>query len=119
MAAFGVFFAGVTAVAAQVTEHNRPAYGIAGALLGLSFVVRAVGDVGDGTVSWLSPMGWAQGCGPTPASAGGRCCCSPRARLALVGVAYALLARRDLGGGLVAARPGQPTASRGWAGPGA
>ena len=35
-------------------------YGIAGAVLGASFVLRAVGDIGDGTVSWLSPIGWAQ-----------------------------------------------------------
>jgi ABC-2 type transport system permease protein len=115
MAAFGVFFAGVTAVAAQVTEHNRPAYGITGALLGLSFVVRAVGDVGDGTVSWLSPMGWAQSVRPYAGERWWPLLLLAAGTVALVGVAYALLARRDLGGGLVAARPGQPTASR-WLG---
>jgi ABC-2 type transport system permease protein len=115
MAAFGLFFAAVTAVAAQVTEHSRPAYGITGALLGLSFVVRAVGDVGDGTLSWLSPMGWAQSVRPYAGERWWPLVLLVAASLALVGVAYALLARRDLGGGLVAARPGPPTASE-WLG---
>jgi ABC-2 type transport system permease protein len=115
MAAFGVLFAGVTAVAAQVTEHNRPAYGITGALLGLSFVVRAVGDVGDGTLSWLSPMGWAQSVRPYAGERWWPLALLVAGSVALVGVAYALLSRRDLGGGLVAARPGPPTAS-GWLG---
>lgn len=110
MAAFGVFFAGVTAVAAQVTEHNRPAYGITGALLGLSFVVRAVGDVGDGTLSWLSPMGWAQSVRPYAGERWWPLVLLAAGTVALAGVAYALSARRDLGGGLVAARPGPPAA---------
>jgi ABC-2 type transport system permease protein len=115
MAAFGVFFAGVTAVAAQVTEHNRPAYGITGALLGLSFVVRAVGDVGDGTLSWLSPMGWAQSVRPYAGERWWPLGLLLAGAVALVGVAFELLSRRDLGGGLVAARPGPPGASE-WLG---
>jgi ABC-2 type transport system permease protein len=111
MAGFGVFFAAVTAVAAQVTEHNRTAYGITGAALAVSFVLRAVGDVGDGRLSWASPMGWAQS---MRAYAGERWW--PLLLLvggvaALVAVALALLARRDLGGGLVAVRPGPPAAA--------
>jgi ABC-2 type transport system permease protein len=115
MASFGLFFAGVTAVAAQVTEHNRPAYGITGALLGLSFIVRAVGDAGDGTLSWLSPMGWAQSVRPYAGERWWPLLMLVAGSIALVGVAYALLGRRDLGGGLVAARPGPPTASE-WLG---
>ena len=45
-----------------------------------SYVIRAIGDIGDGTLSWLSPMGWARGPGRSPASAGGRCCSSPGRR---------------------------------------
>ena len=29
-------------------------------MLGASFAIRAAGDIGDGTLSWFSPMGWAQ-----------------------------------------------------------
>ena len=44
--AVGLVFAGVTAVAAQVTEHARGT-AITLAVLGLAFVLRAAGDVGD------------------------------------------------------------------------
>ena len=57
---FGLLLTAVTLVAAQVTENTRVVYGIGGLVLGVAFVVRAVGDIGDGTVSWLSPIGWAQ-----------------------------------------------------------
>ena len=56
----GFVFAGLTAVTAQLAENARVASGTAGAVLAAAFVVRAIGDVGDGTVSWLSPLGWAQ-----------------------------------------------------------
>jgi len=45
-AVFGWAFAAVAAVAAQVTESARVARGISIAVLGLSFVLRAAGDVG-------------------------------------------------------------------------
>src|SRR4029453_19616381 len=62
--ALGLLFACVTAVTVQVTEQNRAALGFAGVLLGASYVLRAIGDVGDGTLSWASPMGWAQAARP-------------------------------------------------------
>ena len=39
----GLVFASVALVAAQVTENTRVVYGIAGAVLGASFVLRVVG----------------------------------------------------------------------------
>ena len=50
----------LTAVAAQVFENHRAVYGAVGAVLGAAFVLRAAGDAGDGTLSWLSPIGWGQ-----------------------------------------------------------
>ncbi len=58
--ALGFFFVGVTLVAAQITETPASSVGIAGGVLGLSFVLRAIGDVGDGTLSWFSPIGIAE-----------------------------------------------------------
>ena len=110
LVAVGLAFTGITAVTAQITENTRVTSGIAGGLLAASFVVRAIGDVGDGAVSWLSPLGWAQ---KTKPYAGERL--APL--LLLVGlaagsvaVAVRLLDRRDLGAGLVAPRPGPPVA---------
>jgi ABC-2 type transport system permease protein len=112
MGGFGLLFAGVTAVTAQVTEHNRTALGTAGAVLGASYVVRAIGDIGDGTLSWFSPMGWAMGSRPFADERPWTLLLLAGATLALVGVAYALLSIRDLGGGLVPPRPGPARASR-------
>jgi polyether ionophore transport system permease protein len=111
MAGFGLLFAGVTAVTAQVTGHNRTALGTAGAVLGASYVVRAIGDVGDGTLSWLSPMGWAMASRPFAGERPWTLLLLVGATLVLVGVAYALLGIRDLGGGRVAPRPGPARAS--------
>ncbi|HET8620509.1 MAG TPA: hypothetical protein VFM27_16200 [Acidimicrobiales bacterium] len=115
MAGFGIVFASVTAVTAQVTEHNRASYGITGALLGGAYIVRAVGDIGSGALSWLSPMGWAQSVRPYAGERWWPLGLMAAASVALVAVAYALLTRRDLGGGLVAPRPGAPAGSR-WLG---
>ena len=57
-------FAGVAAVAAQVSQTSSSMYGITGAVLGAAYLLRAAGDVGDGTLSWLSPIGWGQAMRP-------------------------------------------------------
>lgn len=109
----GCVFAAVGLVAAQVTPHGRAASGLAGAVLAVAFVVRAVGDVVAPAVSWLSPIGWMQSTQPYDSDG-----TSPLAPLALMFIAFAavlLLAarlerRRDLGAGLVTPRPGPPRA---------
>ncbi len=111
MGGFGLLFAGVTAVTAQVTEHNRTALGTAGAVLGASYVIRAIGDIGEGTLSWFSPMGWAMASRPFAGERPWTLLLLAGTTLVLVGVAYALLGIRDLGGGLVPPRPGPARAS--------
>lgn len=109
----GLAFAGITAVTVQLSEFARPAAGMAGAVLGASFVLRAVGDMsatGGTAVSWLSPLAWPAQTAPyvhdrwTPLLL--------LAALAVAGTAvgYVLLGRRDFGASLVAARPGRPHA---------
>jgi ABC-2 type transport system permease protein len=58
----GIVFAGVSAVTAQISENARPARGLAAAVLGLAFLLRAVGDSTENAtwMSWLSPIGWTQ-----------------------------------------------------------
>ncbi|MEV6105444.1 ABC transporter permease [Streptomyces sp. NPDC051940] len=58
--AIGMFFAAVAAVTVQVTSHSRGASGMAMAVLGVAYALRASGDVGNGVLSWLSPIGWVQ-----------------------------------------------------------
>ncbi len=106
----GLVFAGVAAVAAQVTEHARAATGLAIAVLGLAFVLRAAGDVGDGTLSWASPIGWAQASRPFAGERVWPVLLALAAATLLATAATALGARRDVGAGLVRPRPGPPVA---------
>jgi ABC-2 type transport system permease protein len=107
----GLAFGGVAMLVAQVTESTRVVYGVAGAVLGAAFVVRAIGDIGDGTVSWFSPIGVAQKARPFADERWWPLLLLVAATVLLVAAAAALAVRRDLGAGLVAARPGRPTAA--------
>ncbi len=107
----GLMFCAVTLVTAQVSENTRTAYGIAGAVLGGSFVLRAVGDIGGGTLSWLSPIGWVQKSRPFAGEVWWPFAVIAVATAALAGGAAALSRRRDLGAGLVAPRPGRAHAA--------
>ncbi|MPZ54709.1 MAG: ABC transporter permease, partial [Acidimicrobiia bacterium] len=109
--AVGIAFAGVAAVTVQMTEHSRGASGMAIGLIGLAYILRAIGDIGEGFLSWLSPIGWAQ---RTYVFVDNRwwpllLCVAFGFALGVVG--YALSTMRDLGAGLRATRPGTPTAS--------
>jgi ABC-2 type transport system permease protein len=108
--AIGLVFVAITAVTAQVTDNARVTSGLAGAVLGAAFVVRAAGDVGGGTWSWLSPIGWAQKVRPYAGEAWWTLAVPLLVGGALLTLAVALASRRDFGGGLVPPRPGPATA---------
>jgi len=106
----GLTFSGVAAVAAQIAAGARSAVALGGGVLAVSFVLRAIGDVGDGRLSWASPLGWAQAVRafanerwwtviPLVASA-----------VVLSAVAQAVRLHRDLGAGLLGQRPGRASA---------
>lgn len=107
----GLLFAAIALVAAQVTQNTRAVYGAAGVVVGASFVLRAVGDIGDGTASWLSPIGIAQKARPFAGERWWPLLLLVAATAILGAVATVLAARRDLGAGMMAARPGRRTAS--------
>jgi ABC-2 type transport system permease protein len=108
----GFVFIGIAGVTAQVTENPRVAGGIAGGILGLAFVIRAIGDVGDGTVSWFSPIGLVQKAEPYGGDVGWPLLVALVLAVALIACAGYLVAHRDFGAGLIAPRPGPPAASR-------
>lgn len=109
----GLVFGAVAAVTSQLSEHARAASGAAGALLGLAYVLRGLGDAaqqGGSALSWASPIGWAQ---QTRAFVDLRwwpLLPGVVTSVVLVGVAVALTARRDVGAGLVPARRGRADA---------
>lgn len=105
----GMAFAGITAVTVQLSEHSRTAAGAAGAVLGASFVVRALGDMtatGGSTLSWLSPLGWAAQTAPYVHDRAAPLLLLAALTVATVFCAYLLQGRRDLGAGLFPARRG-------------
>jgi ABC-2 type transport system permease protein len=110
LAAVGLFFVGAAAVAMQLSQSASGAYGLVGALLGVSYALRAAGDVGDGTLSWLSPVGWGQAMRPYADERWWPLLLLLGGAAILVAAAFALLGRRDDGAGVLVPRPGPPRA---------
>jgi ABC-2 type transport system permease protein len=108
----GIVFVGVAAVTAQLFEYGRAASGLAGALIGVAYAVRAIGDVAGNGLSWLSPIGWAQAAAPYVSNRWWPLGLGLAVGAALILVAFAVAARRDVGSGLRAERAGAPAASR-------
>jgi ABC-2 type transport system permease protein len=111
----GLVFAGVAAVCAQLTEHTRAANGMAFAVLGVAFLLRAVGDSSAtlSWLSWLSPIGWAERFRPFAGERWVVLLLPVAALLVLLGAVAALRARRDAGAGVLPGRLGPATAP-GW-----
>lgn len=106
LAASGLVFTAVAAVAAQLSPSSRSSRGIAFAALATAFTLRAIGDAGSGTLSWLSPLGWALKVRPYAGDHYWVLLLQLAAAAALTAAAYRLLARRDVGAGLIAERAG-------------
>jgi ABC-2 type transport system permease protein len=113
LAGVGLVFAGVAAVAMQVSQATATAYGIVGAAIGGAYLLRAAGDVGDGTLSWLSPIGWGQAMRPFAGERSWPLGLTLAAAVALIALAVVLRARRDDGAGFVTPRPGPAEAGSG------
>ncbi len=97
---------GIGAITAQLSASARTCAAYATGVVGVLFVLRAAGDTGPAWLSWLSPLGW-----NTRVRAYGEprwwlLLCYPVLASALFGAAFWLRSRRDLGSGLVAAKPG-------------
>ncbi|TXL65107.1 ABC transporter permease [Cerasibacillus terrae] len=58
LGATGIVFTGITAIFAQLSESSRGATGFSIAILLIAYLVRAIGDVSNETLSWFSPLGW-------------------------------------------------------------
>lgn len=120
-AAVGICFAAIAAVAAQLSGSSRGANSIAGAVIGLAFLARGVGDaygrVEGATVvslwpSWLSPLGWGQQIHPFTQQRWWIFLLFIALTLVSLVAAYLILARRDAGSGVLPARKGPTRASR-------
>ncbi len=107
----GLVFAGIALFTSQLSEYSRGATGLASAILGLTYLLRAAGDIGGNALSWLSPFGWAQA---TQAYVDDRLWPALFGIVVAVGItvaALAMSASRDVGAGLLPARRGSAVAS--------
>lgn len=122
--ALGIAFAAVAAVTAQLSSTTRGANGLAAAGLGVAFVVSGVGNVlGEVDASglrlvsawpaWFSPLGWGQQMRPFGGDQWAPVALFALWFVILVGAAALLLARRDVGSGILAERRGRAEAARG------
>ncbi len=111
LACSGLVFTAVAAVAAQLSPGARFARGVAFGVLAAAFTLRAVGDAGSGTLSWLSPLGWSLQVRPYAGDRWWVLLLHLATTAALAWLAYRFAARRDVGAGLLAERPGRRRAA--------
>ena len=112
LATGGIVFAGVGAVAAQLSQTAGGARGISIGVLGLAFVARIIGDTrGVEAISWLSPFGWASRLRPYADEQWWVLLLVAAVFVLLTSAASVLSSRRDLGGGVLPERVGRPSAS--------
>ncbi|WP_226035097.1 ABC transporter permease [Aquibacillus saliphilus] len=108
----GLFFAGVTAVFAQLTETSRGTIGFSIAFLLMAYIVRGITDVSNQALSWISPLGWVS---KTEAYSTNNWW-AVLLMVAVSGILFILAgylnAIRDLGSGFLPAKPGNRYASR-------
>jgi ABC-2 type transport system permease protein len=118
----GLAFMGAAALVAQLAPTSRSANGLSAAVIGIAFLLRAIGDaagVPDFTAltlastwpSWLSPIGWAQQVFPFTRQSMLPLLLSLAFVVATASVALVVQSRRDLGASSLRERDGRATAS--------
>lgn len=111
LGATGLIFASITAVFAQLSQSSRGTLGLSVMVLLLAYLIRAMGDVGNETLAWASPLGWVirsevyvnNYWWPIGLTVG--------AALVLAALALYLNSIRDLGSGFLPSRTGRNHAS--------
>lgn len=117
LGATGVFFTSLTALFAQITESARGTLGLSIAFLLIAYLVRAIGDVSNETLSWFSPFGWV-----TKTETYSNNLWWPVSLIVIVSIVLVIIANylnaiRDLEAGFLPENPGRKHASRFLQGP--
>jgi ABC-2 type transport system permease protein len=102
----GWFFTGTALLAMQLTTSTRAAYGLSGAVIGVAYLLRAIGDVGTPALSWISPIGWYQAMHAFSGLRWWPIILPALGTLAMVVLGRAVFDRRDFGSGVLPTRPG-------------
>ena len=121
LAATGIAFLGIGLLASQIMRTGRGANGLAAAVIGVAYALRAAGDAGgsinaDGLSmtsawpSWWSPIGWAQQTSAFTENDLRPLLLALGLAVAMFAIVAALQSVRDLGSSLVAERAGKENA---------
>lgn len=110
-ASMGLFFGAVTLVTAQLSSNARGAMMLAFGVLGLSYVIRIIGDGSMPFLSWFSPMGLLYNTEPFVNNYWYPVFISLGISLLLTALALYLKQKRDMGSGLLPDRDGKRHAS--------
>ncbi|TWT02512.1 ABC transporter permease [Planomicrobium sp. CPCC 101079] len=111
LGATGLIFAAITAVFVQLSQNARSAIGLSIGFLLLAYMVRAIGDVGDEAISWLSPLGWILKAEVYVNNYWWPVLLTVGVAALLAALALYLNSIRDLGAGFLPSRPGKMHAS--------
>jgi ABC-2 type transport system permease protein len=117
VASIGLVGLGVGAVAGQIASTSRGANALASGVIIGFYVLRMVGDLGNGVLSWASPIGWGQQMQPYGGNRWWPLALLLVLAAALLAIAALVEARRDHGSGLLAERPGPADAPNRMASP--
>jgi ABC-2 type transport system permease protein len=112
LGATGLFFAGVTAVFAQASDSSRGTIGYSISFLLLSYLFRAITDISNESLSWLSPLAWVTKAEVFDSNNWRPIILMVAAAMVLFAAANYLNAVRDLDRGFLPSKPGKKYASR-------
>ncbi|WP_456276693.1 ABC transporter permease [Bacillus sp. AK128] len=111
LGATGLFFAGVTAVFAQLSESSRGTIGYSISVLLIAYLFRAITDVSNETLSWISPLAWVTKAEVYDKNNWWPILLLIGTSLVLYIIANYLNAIRDMGRGFLPSKPGKKYAS--------
>lgn len=123
LGAVGIFFAGVAAITAQLSDYRRGANGMAIGVLAALFLIRGFGDAmgdlaADGLsvtaswLTWLSPLGWGYQVLPYNGNRLFPILMIIGVTIIAIGISYFMMNRRDIGSSIFHTKPGPKNAKQ-------
>lgn len=111
LGATGIFFTAITALFAQLSDNSRGTIGYSFAVLGVAYLIRAIGDVSNETLALFSPLGWILRSEVYVNNYWWPIILTISVALVIVVLALYLNSIRDLDAGFIPAKPGRKNAS--------
>lgn len=111
LATSGIFFGAITLLTAQLSNNQRGSMMLSYLVLGVSYMIRAVGDAGDLWITYLSPLGLLQETQAYVNNYFWPQLIILALSLIIISLSMWLREKRDLGSGLLPDRNGKASAS--------